>query len=126
MALTASQYEARKRMRQGLSDAAVAARNRDQGSERFRGTFEGMRDAPHRVLSTGATVDRAVVDRVKNRWLAALKMAQQMDAPPPGQPGGPPHPARPYATTVADASSNEATTPGLARFLADLNRRRGR
>jgi hypothetical protein len=131
---------ARRRMAQGLHPAAIAAREhvlRSQPMQRTSTQTPQFAPGDETVrLSSGNEVSRAVVDRVKERWQAALKMAQQMDAPPPGQPGGPPDPRRPIVrlplgvpgTAPSPAAGfPQQMTPGLAKFLAQMAaRRRGR
>jgi hypothetical protein len=128
---------ARRRMAQGLHPAAIAAREhvlRSQPMQRTSTQTPVFAPGDETVrLSSGNEVSRAVVDRVKERWQAALKMAQQMDAPPPGQPGGPPDPRRSIVRlpggvpgTAPSPAAGPPVTPGLARFLAQMAARRRR
>lgn len=137
----AANRKARLRMAQGLHPAAIAAREHVLRSQPMQRTstqtpvFAPGDETVH--LSSGNEVSRAVVDRVKERWQAALKMAQQMDAPPPGQPGGPPDSRFPtgYRVPTSGAfgprrapspAAGPPVTPGLARFLAQMAARRRR
>jgi hypothetical protein len=133
----AANRKARLRMAQGLHPAAIAAREhvlRSQPMQRTSTQTPQFAPGDETVrLSSGNEVSRAVVDRVKERWQAALKMAQQMDAPPPGQPGGPPDPRRSIVRlpggvpgTAPSPAAGPPVTPGLAKFLAQMAARRRR
>src|SRR3954464_1256290 len=89
--------KARLRMAQGLHPAAIDARERMR-SQPMQRTDLIARLPEHGEdvqLSSGKVVSRAVVERVKQRWHAALQIVRQMDKPPPGKTGGPPDPRVP-------------------------------